>query len=201
MSGARRRWTFGSWPSIITVFTVLTVVFLAVWLISQSSAGAPRPEGNDDFPVVPDYIGPTPDPRESDAEGSLSPASPSPSPSSKSPTPPPPPPEEPDPEPLRADVSTGDPDWLGEVDSTVVVANPNDEDVDGWTVVIVLSDGMTVIDAEGATYSVDGQKVTFKPDGNAVVPGGGDIEFYFSGHGSDDSSNDVRSCRINGHRC
>ncbi|HEY1175988.1 MAG TPA: cellulose binding domain-containing protein, partial [Phytomonospora sp.] len=160
-------------------------------------------EGNDDFPVVPDHNGPTPDPRESDAEGSLMPASPSPSPSSKSPTPPPPPPPEEaaDPEPLRADVSTGEPDWFGVVESTVVVANPGDEDVDGWTLVLVLPEGMTVTEAEGATYSVNGQKVTFKPDGNGTVPGGGNIEFYFTGHEADEGSSRAESCRINGNRC
>lgn len=199
MSGARRRWTFGSWPSIITVFTVVTVVFLAVWLINQSSAGAPRPEGNSDFPVVPDFESPTPAPRGSDAEGSLAPGSPS--PSSPSPTPPPAPPEEPEPEPLRADVSAGEPDFWGVVESTVAVQNPSNEDADGWTVVLVLPDGMTVTSASGAKYSVNGQKVTFTPDGNKRVSAGGSIEFTFSGQESDSGSNEPESCKINGNRC
>jgi len=199
MSGARRRWTFGSWPSIIAVFTVLTVVFLAIWLINQSSAGAPRPEGNSDFPVGPDVNSPTPAPRGSDTEGSLTPGSPS--PSSKSPTPPPAPPAEPEPEPLRADVSTGDPDWLGDFDGTVVVENPSNEDAGGWTVVLVLPDGVTVSSASGARYSVDGQKVTFTPDGDKRVPAGGSIEFTFEGDAPTDASTDPESCRINGNRC
>lgn len=201
MSGARRRWTFGSWPSIITVFTVVTVVFLAVWLIQQSSAGAPRPEGNSDFPVMPDVNSPTPAPRDSDAVGSLAPGSPSPSSKSPTPTPPPAPPAEAEPEPLRADVSPGEPDWLGAVESTVVVENPSYEDASGWTVVLVLPDGMTVTSASGAQYSVNGQKVTFTPDGNKRVSAGGSIEFTFTGHEADGDSNEPESCRINGNRC
>lgn len=198
MSGARRRWTFGSWPSIITVFTVVTVVFLAVWLINQSSAGAPRPEGNSDFPVVPDFESPTPAPRGSDTEGSLAPGSPS--PSSKSPTPPPAPPDEPEPEPLRAKYSYED-DFWGSRENTIVVRNENDEDMDGWTVVIEMPDGMTIDSAEGAEYTVNGRKVTFTPSGNATVPGGGSVQFTFTGAKPVDGSDGLASCRINGNRC
>ncbi|MEV0649008.1 cellulose binding domain-containing protein [Phytomonospora sp. NPDC050363] len=202
MSGARRRWTFGSWSSIIAVFTVLTVVFVAVWLINQSGEAAPRPEGNSDFPVIPDFDdGPSPSPERTEkGVGAAASPSPSPSPSSKSPTPPPPPPEAPPEKPeLRAEYSWDREFWT--VYSTVVIENTSNAKADGWTVVLVLSEGMTVHGADGARYRVDGHTVTFEPDGNSRVPGKGAVEFTFEGAAPNEGDPEVKSCTINGESC
>lgn len=195
----KRKWAFGSWSSVITVFTILTVIALSVWLVNQGDSATPKPESNNDFPVVPDTgFTPSPSATKPPGVGSLTSPSASPTPS-PTPTPtkttPPPPKER-----LHASYSY-EVDWFNNVDSTVTVENPSGDELGPWTVVLKLPSGMTVSSAEGARYQVSGQTVTFTPDGNDAVPAKGSVAFTFHSSAPRNSGIEPESCTVNGKPC
>ena len=199
----KRKWAFGSWSSVITVFTILTVIVLSVWLVNQSDSAAPKPQSNNDFPVLPENGNtPTPSPSASKEPGVGSLASPTPS-ATPSPTPTPTPTKTTPPPPkerLHAEYSY-EVDWFDNVDSTVTVANPSNEDIGPWTVVLVLPEGMTVERSTGSRYRVDGRTVTFTPSGNESVPAHGSVQFTFHGASPRSGAIGPESCSVNGKPC
>ncbi|GLZ76229.1 hypothetical protein Afil01_10360 [Actinorhabdospora filicis] len=198
MRAERRRW-LGGWPSIIAVFTVLTVAALSIWLIT-GRAEAPRPDANNDMPIVPQPVSTTPSAAPSPVTGGRkSPsASPSASPSSKPPTHTTPP-EESAPV-LKASYDSAY-DWFNNLDSEITLTNPGTKDVVGWTVVLVLPKGMTVMSARDATFNVDGDTVTFTPSTDDTVSAHDDFVFSFHGAGPQQGPARPVSCTVNGVKC
>lgn len=199
MSAERRRW-LGGWPSIIAVFTVLTVAALSVWLIT-GGAKTPRPDANNDMPIVPQPVSTTPSASPSPATGGRK--SPSPSPSASPSSKPPPektaPPQESAPA-LKAKYGSSY-DWFNNVDSQITLTNQGDKDVVGWTVVLVLPKGMTVESARDARFKVDGDTVTFTPSADDTVGAHDDFVFTFHGAGPEQGPARPVSCTVNGVKC